>query len=74
MKVGIAVGCTVCHRMKKPHGRSAAIGACYCDYDCPGYDMDPKPGCLWPNEFGFTCCDNATKEAPDADGEKGDSQ
>lgn len=66
MRVGIGVDCTVCKRMKKPHGRSAPLCGCYCDSDCPGYELDPKPGCLWPREteydFPFACCDNASRE------------
>lgn len=69
MRVGISVTCTICGYMKKPHGRSAPPGIKYCDDDCPGYNQDPKPGCLWPREtyeeFGYPCCDNATKEVLD---------
>lgn len=65
-KVGISVECTVCGRTKVPHGRSAPMGMVLCNSDnCPGYNQDPKPGCLWPGEtdedFGFTSCDHATK-------------
>ena len=71
MKVGIGVCCAVCGHMKQPHGRSAPLGTYYCDGDCPGYDQDPKPGCLWPGEteeeFGFQICSNAV-ETVDYDG------
>lgn len=71
MLVGISVECTVCHRTKKPHGRSAPLGMRYCDEDCYGYTMDPLPGCLWPGEsaedFGFRICSNATKDVPVCD-------
>lgn len=73
MKRGISVTCTTCGLRKMPHGRSAPVyGGAYCgDLDfqgkiCPGYKLDPKPGCLWPGEtaeaFGYPCCDNATEE------------
>lgn len=65
-KIGIRVTCTVCGRQKLPHGRSAPIGLVHCDEDrCPGYRMEPRPGCLWPGEtdeeFGFPCCDDGTE-------------
>jgi hypothetical protein len=64
--VGISVECTVCRRTKKPHGRSAPVYSSYCDEGCIGYELDPKPGCLWPREydyeFGFQVCGNATRE------------
>jgi hypothetical protein len=38
----------------------------YCDEECDGYNLDPKPGCLWPGEteeeFGYPICEHATKE------------
>ena len=65
MRVGISVTCTVCHRTKKPHGRSAPIATSYCDDDCIGYTLEPLPGCLWPGEtsedFGYAHCYRATK-------------
>lgn len=70
MRVGIAVECAVCHLRKKPWGRSAplAMANSLCDWDCPGYDTDPKPGCLWPGEteeeFGYPITLDATCEAP----------
>ena len=71
-KVGIAVTCTVCGLRKKPHGRSAPLTMAnsLCDYECPGYDKEPIPGCLWPNEtdedFGYYCCNFATRRIEDA--------
>lgn len=66
MKVGIEVRCTVCGYEKKPHGRSAPLGPVYCDEDCSGYELDPKPGCLWAGEtekdFGHKICSNATED------------
>ena len=56
---GVAVECAVCHRMKKPVGRSALLRMAngLCDDDCPGYRQDPQPGSLWPGEtreeFGY---------------------
>lgn len=67
--VGIAVRCTVCHLRKKPHGRSApmVMANSLCDFECAGYDLDPKPGDLWPGEtcedFGYAHCHEATIEA-----------
>jgi hypothetical protein len=58
-KVGIAVNCKVCGLRKKPVGRSAPMEMAnsLCDWECPGYNQDPKPGHLWPDEtqeeFGY---------------------
>ena len=66
MRIGIEVCCSACGHVKKPHGRSAPLGSVYCDESCPGYELEPKPGCLWPREteadFGFKICSNATVE------------
>lgn len=45
--------CGVCHRRKKPRGRSAPLEAAngYCDNDCTGYDEPPYVGHLWPGEL-----------------------
>ena len=69
MKVGIAVTCTICGHMKKPIGRSGPLGAYYCERDtCTGYDTEPFPGSLWPNEteeeFGFGAGVHGIKEQP----------
>lgn len=44
------------------------LGLMFCDDDCPGYRQDSMPGCLWDGEtdadFGFQCCDHATKPLP----------
>lgn len=45
------VYCATCHKRKGPAGRSAPMGCYYCDWDCPGYNQDPKPGHLWPGEL-----------------------
>jgi hypothetical protein len=45
---GPLVECTVCGYSKKPRGRSS--GAYHCAEDCPGYDLAPQPGELWPGE------------------------
>ena len=44
--------CGVCHRRKKPQGRSAplAMADSLCDQDCPGYYDQPRAGHNWPNE------------------------
>jgi len=46
------VYCTVCGRRKAPRGRSVALEAAngFCDWECSGYRLDPRPGHLWPNE------------------------
>jgi len=53
---GVSVECSVCHRRKKPVGRSAplAMANSLCDRECDGYDQEPLPGTLWPGE---TCSD-----------------
>lgn len=45
--------CWKCGRTKAPHSRSIPLEAAnvYCNYDCPAYAGDPKPGHLWPNEW-----------------------
>jgi hypothetical protein len=57
MRVGVAVVCAVCGWMKSPRGRSAPFAVSYCTSDCPGYDIDPQVGSLWPREteedFGY---------------------
>lgn len=68
MRVGIKVHCVVCHRSKRPHGRSAPVDSDYCDEGCEGYLQAPAPGCLWPGEseaeFGWAVCSNAVVEMP----------
>ena len=65
MNRGIRVYCVVCQRQKKPHGRSAPMFSSMCDYECKGYECNPKVGCLWPAEtekdFGYPCCDVGTE-------------
>lgn len=57
--VGVAVECRVCGLRKKPIGRDAPMetAGSLCDWECPGYHQDPKPGSLWPGEtraeFGY---------------------
>jgi len=45
--------CTVCGRPKALRGRSypLAMGGGRCNYDCPGYDKEPWPGHIWPEEW-----------------------
>ena len=45
--------CAVCHRRKKPLGRSLplAMENGYCGHDCPGYMQDPQPGHLFHSEW-----------------------
>ena len=54
---GYRVTCAVCGRTKAPLGRSAPMMLSFCESDCPGYEKDPLPSHLWPNEseadFGF---------------------
>jgi hypothetical protein len=53
MKVGIAVECAVCRRMKRPLGRaepSSIFITCSPGDNCPGYLEEPLPGSLWPGE------------------------
>lgn len=58
-QIGKSVECAVCHLTKKPLGRSAPMEMAnsLCDFECPGYYQDPKPGQLWPGEtaedFGY---------------------
>ena len=75
MRVGATVRCTHCRHTKKPRGRSAPMGAYYCDTSCPGYDQNPQVGDLWPREteedFGYPVRDAGTtmhgeKDATDA--------
>lgn len=46
------VECIVCHRTKAPRGRSVApeMANGMCDWECPGYDVEPRAPHLWPNE------------------------
>lgn len=63
-KVGIAVYCVICARMKQPVGRSAPMDSALCEDECPGYWMTPLPGSLWPNEsefdFGYEVSNSGT--------------
>lgn len=45
--------CSVCHRRKQPWGRSAPLEMAngLCDFECPGNQLEPKAGHLWPGEF-----------------------
>jgi hypothetical protein len=47
----LVVHCTVCRKRKAPRGRSAPMEMRCCDYDCPGWAIDPQPGHLWPGEL-----------------------
>jgi len=44
--------CDVCGLRKRPHGRSAPLEMAggLCNSDCPGYNIEPKAGHLWPGE------------------------
>ncbi len=72
--VGISVSCTLCGRTKQPRGRSAPMESNYCDFECEGYELDPKPGCLWPREtdvdFGYKSCAHATRRMTDEEVKK----
>lgn len=54
---GVEVECAVCHKAKKPLGRSAPMGLSMCDSECRGYWQEPHVGSLWPGEseaeFGY---------------------
>jgi hypothetical protein len=54
---GPLVVCVVCGRAKSPRGRSAPLEMVGCDWDCPGYSLEPRAGDLWPGErrsdFGY---------------------
>ena len=79
MKVGISIYCTVCGRRKAPRGRSVpdamASGLCTMgpDFQCPGYDEDPRVGSLWPGEteedFGYPVGSFGTVERVEGEGE-----
>lgn len=43
--------CTTCGSRKAPRGRSAPMEMRCCDFECPGYEQEPKPGHLWPGEL-----------------------
>lgn len=45
--------CTVCGMRKNPRGRSAPLEMAnsLCDWECAGYNQEPKPGHLWPGEL-----------------------
>lgn len=44
--------CAVCGKRKAPRGRSVPLPMAggLCDWECPGYQLAPKPGHLWPGE------------------------
>jgi hypothetical protein len=67
-KVGVAVSCVVCGHRKAPVGRSVPVGMYLCDFECPGYDVEPRPGHLWPGEseaeFGYPVPEHATAHRP----------
>lgn len=45
--------CTTCNRLKAPRGRDvpAGMGSAYCAQGgCPGYEAQPLPDTLWPDE------------------------
>lgn len=58
--------CTVCRRRKAPRGRSVPMEAStgYCNWQCDGYDLEPKPGHFWPGEepeLRAACDDNVAR-------------
>ena len=65
----VEVECLRCHKRKAPRGRSAAPEAAngYCDFECPGYDEEPRRGDLWPGELQRT----RERECPACDGSGG---
>jgi hypothetical protein len=66
-KRGVTVVCIVCGRHKKPMGRSEALpmAGTLCNEDCEGYELNPRPGHLWPREteaeFGYAVPDDGTE-------------
>jgi len=44
--------CTICGKRKAPRGRSVpdATAMSRCTAECTGYNEDPQPGHLWPDE------------------------
>ena len=64
--VGVIVTCLVCHRHKKPIGRSQPLEADYCTDDCLGYRQAPVAGSLWPGEtseeFGYPVSADGTRK------------
>ena len=73
MRIGISVECAVCHRTKAPRGRSLPCqwASSRCDWDCPGYRLDPQAGSLFPGEteaeFGFPIGPEGTREMTEAE-------
>ncbi len=69
--IGLRIECTVCERTKCPRGRSAPLTSSYCDWECPGWSLEPHVGSLWPGEtsaeFGFPVGSVGTREATDAE-------
>jgi hypothetical protein len=67
---GVAVRCTTCGLTKKPIGRSAPLEMAngMCDFECPGYQQEPRVGDLWPGEtceqFGYDHGHEATEQIP----------
>jgi hypothetical protein len=61
-KIGIAVYCGTCGQRKAPIGRSVPFAMSMCERECPGYEQEPKPGSLWPQEseedFGYPVFSN----------------
>lgn len=49
----LVVECVVCKRRKPPIGRSVPMEASggYCEYECPGHNLEPRGGHLWPGEY-----------------------
>ena len=43
--------CTVCQRPKMPRGRSVPMEMWHCEHECPGHDIEPRAGHLWPGEL-----------------------
>ncbi len=79
MKVGKAVTCGHCGRVKAPRGRSVAdiMWDSYCQgwkpdgSGCIGYTEEPRVGDLWPGEtereFGFAFSLDGTRDAKGCD-------
>ncbi len=78
-EIGKAVNCAVCGMRKVPRGRSAPLEMAngMCDWECKGYDQEPRVGDLWPGEsredFGFGANEpvKAIEPCPDCQGTGG---
>ena len=50
VKGGPLVRCATCNQLKSPWGRDGGYYGPPCDWDCEGYELEPRPDTLWPGE------------------------